>query len=711
MRLRLLLVGFMICFVNAVNAQTFNGAGGAIPDSGALQGIYPIDVNGIGIINSSLGVASVCVNIIHPWVSDLEIYLKAPDGTTVPVSIQNGGSGDNYNGTCFSGSASIPLEDGIAPFTGSFIPDGYIGAVNNGQNADGTWQLIIKDIALGETGSLTNWSINFSSALPPSPPACNGNLPPGNTCAEATPVCSFYGFCGITSPAFTADSWPELATAFCGTIQNNAYVKFVATGYEMNFNVWVTSSINHDGIQMLFFDGGCGSGSVTEYGCYSPVRPGASPFVVSATGLTTGHTYYLMIDGFAGDVCDYIIEPLPATNGLTVTAQSASVCLGKEVELTATGGSGFYSWSGAGLNTYSGNTVIASPVTATSYSVSSIDPGGICPITKQVSISVMNLPDPPSVPDTVTYCQREISLPLTATGTHLLWYTMPAGGIGNQQAIVPSTINPGLSTYYVTQTITCESQRAGLYVFIKPGPEINSDIHDTACSGSKTDLTRHFNINGLNSTWSFNGMPIDPPQAVTVPGTYQLDVTNYDGCSGTGLIHFSIQPPVHVFAGDDTIAVKGIPHRLFCSPAYRYAWEPADLLNFANIQNPLATLYNDQQFVVRVSDIAGCTGSDTILVKLVKGIDYYIPNAFTPNSDGLNDIFRAIPAGIVKTEIFKIVNRYGKTVFASADPFAKGWDGSCAGVPQAEGAYVWFVKGKDINGKTLSKMGTVVLIR
>ncbi len=710
MKFKLLLTICAAFLLNQGNAQTFTGSGGAIPDSGAVYGMYPVNVSGIGIINSNFGLASVCVNITHPWDSDLEIYLKAPDGTSIALSIQNGGSGDDYTGTCFSATATMALGDNNAPFNGNFIPDDYMAAVNNGQNADGIWMLVVKDISPINTGDLLNWSINFSNALPPSPPACNGNLPPGNTCATATPICSFSGFCAATSPAYTADSWPELDYAFCGTVQNNAFVKFVATGIYMNFSIWVTSSINHDGIQMLFYDGGCGSGAVTEFGCFSPIRPGSSPNVISAVGLTPGNTYYLMIDGFAGDECNYVIELYPPANGLGVTASPQSVCVGQPVQLTATGGNGFYSWSGPGLSSNTGSNITATPTSTTTYSVSSIDPGGLCPVTKQVSVNVISLPASPSITGNISYCQRSVSSPLTATGSSLLWYNTAVGGTGNTTAPTPSTVNEGILTYYVSQTNVCESPRTPVNVLIKPAPAMGQDKFKTICYGTSTDLTREFSLGNLTGSWKLNGSVISPPTAASVSGAYQLEVINNEGCSDTVMIHLTVQQELHPVIADDTLAIKGIPFQLHCSPASGYTWSPASLLNASNVQNPYATITSDQQFIVQVTDAIGCTGTDSIFVKIYNGNTYYIPNAFSPNDDGVNDIFRAIPIGIKHTETFRVLNRYGRTIFETTDPYNKGWNGTYMGMKQSPGTYVWFIKGIDNKGKKIEMRGTVVLI-
>src|SRR5688572_16766669 len=94
-----LLIFCIVSILNS-NAQTYNGTGGAIPDN-SIETCYPLDVLGVGAINARYGLQSVCINIAHTWDMDLEIKLKAPDGTIVNLSMRNGGGGDNYTNTCF----------------------------------------------------------------------------------------------------------------------------------------------------------------------------------------------------------------------------------------------------------------------------------------------------------------------------------------------------------------------------------------------------------------------------------------------------------------------------------------------------------------------------------------------------------------------------------------------------------------------------------
>ena len=72
---------------------------------------------------------------------------------------------------------------------------------------------------------------------------------------------------------------------------------------------------------------------------------------------------------------------------------------------------------------------------------------------------------------------------------------------------------------------------------------------------------------------------------------------------------------------------------------------------------------------------------DTVNIRVFKGPTFYVPTAFTPNGDGLNDIFRPTAVGIASMEYFRVFNRYGELVYETSD-ITKGWDGTYKGVKQ-----------------------------
>ncbi|MEO7445520.1 MAG: gliding motility-associated C-terminal domain-containing protein [Ferruginibacter sp.] len=193
---------------------------------------------------------------------------------------------------------------------------------------------------------------------------------------------------------------------------------------------------------------------------------------------------------------------------------------------------------------------------------------------------------------------------------------------------------------------------------------------------------------------------------------YTLTVKDTYGCnySETDVVNITVNVPPPAYAGNDTLATLGVPHQLYGSGGKQYLWSPASPLNSAFNQNPVATLYKDTRFILQVTDNGGCIGYDTVFVKVYEGPAYYIPNAFTPNGDGLNDIFRPIPVGITRTEWFRIFNRYGELVFET-NQWLKGWDGRHLGKNALQGTYIWMIKGVDKNGKVIEKKGTVILVR
>jgi subtilisin-like proprotein convertase family protein/spore coat protein CotH len=158
------LVSFALLTITSVQSQTFLAGGGNIPDNNAAV-YFPLNVSGLGAatIDSSFGVESVCINILHNNDYQLTIQLVAPDGSVIDLSMNNGGSGNNYTNTCFTGTATLPITSGSAPFAGSYLAQEVLGNVNNGQNGNGLWQLKIHDHNFGTSGSLVSWNITFSN--------------------------------------------------------------------------------------------------------------------------------------------------------------------------------------------------------------------------------------------------------------------------------------------------------------------------------------------------------------------------------------------------------------------------------------------------------------------------------------------------------------------------------------------------------------------
>jgi hypothetical protein len=144
-------------------------------------------------------------------------------------------------------------------------------------------------------------------------PTCGSNPVANDFCASATYINNLDGYCGNTSGTYTPDQPGNLNTEFCGTIENNSWVTFTADSTAAIFNVWTDNCTMGDGIQIEVYETSDCVNFTSVSNCWNPFNDVNG--VVTATGLTAGQDYYMMIDGTNGDICDFIIG---ASQGVVV---------------------------------------------------------------------------------------------------------------------------------------------------------------------------------------------------------------------------------------------------------------------------------------------------------------------------------------------------------------------------------------------------------
>jgi len=208
------------------------------------------------------------------------------------------------------------------------------------------------------------------------------------------------------------------------------------------------------------------------------------------------------------------------------------------------------------------------------------------------------------------------------------------------------------------------------------------------------------------------GGATDPSIRVTQSGDYYALITNNEGCqSTTDEIIISIEEPIPGIRYPTEYAVINYPIQLQArNIGVEAEWSPPLYLNDATSYAPRFNGPVDFTYTVSLKTNAGCVTVDTQLVKTFKEVKFYVPTAFTPNHDGLNDFIRPIPAGIKNILYFRIYNRWGQLVFdLKNDP--RGWDGTIGGKLQGSGVYAWIVEGVGLNDLVYKQKGTVTLIR
>jgi gliding motility-associated-like protein len=197
---------------------------------------------------------------------------------------------------------------------------------------------------------------------------------------------------------------------------------------------------------------------------------------------------------------------------------------------------------------------------------------------------------------------------------------------------------------------------------------------------------------------------------------YILTVYDNSGCPkpGRDTITVRVLPKVNAFAGRDTAIVIGQPLHFLATGGLNYTWSPPLGLSSTTINNPIGIYdgsFDSIRYRVFVTDEMNCIDSAFVTVKIFKtNPRIFVPTAFTPNGDGLNDLFRPIAVGIKKFEYFRVYNRWGQLVFSTSIN-GQGWDGKISGRPQSTNTFVWIVKGIDYLDKPFFQKGTVTLIK
>lgn len=380
-----------------------------------------------------------------------------------------------------------------------------------------------------------------------------------------------------------------------------------------------------------------------------------------------------------------------------------------------------FSWSPAYniINPNSANPVVF-PKDTTVYTVIVTDKG--CVDSASVTVNVLdhitvNLPADTSI------CKTDsIRLLPQTDGLRFRW--TPSTGLSNASVKYPMAAPLNNTSYTLIANLGKCQAKAVETIKVVPYPLAAAGLDTTICFGSMAVL--HGTVSGPFFSWSpANSLtgagslqPTAQPLFTTV---YILTAIDTLGCPkpGRDTMVIKVLPKIVLTAGNDTSVVVGQPLQLAAISAdsvyLSYNWLPAAWLNNSAIYNPVALVTASSVdsiiYKVTATNSNGCSATDNIKVLLYKtapGI--FMPNAFTPNADGKNDIIRPVLAGIARLDYFRVFNRWGQEIFSTSQN-NRGWDGTIGGKTAEPGTFVYVVQAKDYTGKTIFKKGSFVLIR
>lgn len=200
---------------------------------------------------------------------------------------------------------------------------------------------------------------------------------------------------------------------------------------------------------------------------------------------------------------------------------------------------------------------------------------------------------------------------------------------------------------------------------------------------------------------------------VNAAGYYQDTVRYPFGCDSLISfvnLHTAYPPTIQISKSNDVTCSLGLS-QLQATGGESYSWSPAATLDNPNIANPVATPAATTMYHVTVTNSDGCSNEDSILVNVTIDLSNAVlmPNAFTPNGDGLNDCFGVKHVGQISNLQFSIYNRWGERVFYATNP-SQCWDGTYKGKKLKADVFVYELSATTFCGKVFRK-GTVLLIR
>jgi gliding motility-associated-like protein len=399
------------------------------------------------------------------------------------------------------------------------------------------------------------------------------------------------------------------------------------------------------------------------------------------------------------------------------------------IQLTASGGTS-YSWLPvAGLNNPSIANPVAMPGSTTSYTVtiSETDFGGnVCASTHTIDITVY-----PTVSANYTYTSNACGNTFNFTNTSLGAVNSWSWNFGDSYSSVSEDPNHSYTTpgtYSVSLAV--QNSFGCTDTIIKPltlagfNP-LNISAAQTICFNQSAQLNAS---GGIAYSWSpaasLNSSSIPNPTASpSVTTTYSVVVTTLSSLGAT--CYSNLVTTVNVSTlGGTLLTTSANPDTLYegessqinsnISAPFTIHWSPPYALSSTTVYDPIATPLHTTTYTAIATDNHGCQYPlDTLTIYVLSRQcdegSVFIPNTFSPNSDGSNDILY-IRSNFVADLYFAVYDRWGERVFETTD-IAKGWDGIFKGMKSDPGVFGYYLKYTCTNGQESFKKGNVTLIR
>jgi gliding motility-associated-like protein len=479
--------------------------------------------------------------------------------------------------------------------------------------------------------------------------------------------------------------------------------------------------------------------------------PGTFPTTNSylMDGLSPGQPVAIQVTASsANSVCQAVVVPFACSAEECKVLQIEiepldKICLDDEAQpvklvATVTGGSGngFGVWSGNGvidpINGLFDPEAASLGLHTISYTYQELN----CPYQAQMQAEIVAPPHADAGEDAAITCretEQVIELGgVSSTGPNITYQWTAANGAfpGDASIMRPKVTEPGVFTLRVTNTELGCSSVDNVNVTASneiPVPEISTQ--NISCFGKDDGEAFISNVVGGSEPYLFSidnqPFTIDRHFGLLVPGDHELVVIDAGGCEDT--VIFSIEEPIPLsvnlelsLEADNTVKL-GEPVYLHANVSLppgsltRIDWSPDEILSCDSCLSPVAHPVENTRFFVTVGS-GECEASAEAMVFVKKDDPIYVPNAFSPNGDGINDLFVIYAGGAVsQIKTFLIFDRWGETVFKGVNfepnnPYF-GWDGMHRGAKMTPAVFTWFAEVELEDGTVKTFDGDLTLVR
>lgn len=581
------------------------------------------------------------------------------------------------------------------------------------------------------------------------PPACAGGSP-ATTCATACINCNFNGYTGSTA-GFPSGVVPN----FCGTVENAQWMGFIAGAGNATFTVMPSNCSDGNGLQIALYEDCMGDPLACEKG---ELDGGNLPVSVNAS-LAPGHNYFLMIDGFAGDQCDFSVSvspnnavyepPLGPVGQLTGPTK---MCPGATMPFSVPPvfGAGAYIWSGppgAMIDTMPlPVTVLGTGGNEVNITLGNVG-GQICvqaanscnqtpPCSASLSVEILDASYRPTIEaDTMqhlTCSGAPAALEAQVSASVGFVYSWSADSTGNilsgQNTLHPLVDQTGTYTLLVVNNQNGCASSLGIHVGEPDTPHVTDlRLRNITCYGDDNGEINAAAVEGGRTPYLFSLDEAPFVYAQTFrylsPGWHTLSIESADGCRSDTTFELSQPDEFLMNLGPDTSIHLGRSLQLWSanwlSEPDRAAqvWVKPAMLQSLLCDTCSYAPENSFHYTITAIDSSGCQAVDDRTVAVSKERFVYVPNVFKPGSgDNGNELFNVFGGeDVAMVKSFRVVNRWGGLVHERSDFLPNdglaAWDGKVNGEPATPSVYTWQAEILFKDGIAELMRGTVTLIR